>query len=138
MFTTPRCTVLSVVVVLVGVVGAMSSVGTATANARRLPTRTIEAGEVTVELTPTRVDEDVAIVEIVLDTHSTELDMNLRRASSLTVDRVTWPTTRYRGDGPGGHHREGTLRFRAAGPPDGELELRVRGLPERIVATWQL
>jgi hypothetical protein len=106
-------------------------------SSRKFPTRSIEAGEVTVELTPTRVDEDSAVVKIVLDTHAVELDLNLRRGSSLKVDGLVWPTKSYRGDGPGGHHREGTLRFRAAGPPEGELRLRIRGLPEPVLARWQ-
>jgi len=131
-----RSAAISAVVALVALTWA--SVPTAaTASSRRFPTRTIEAGEVTVELTPTRVDEDGAVVKIVLDTHAVELDVNLRRGSSLKVDGLVWPTTSYRGDGPGGHHREGTLRFRAAGLPEGELRLRIRGLPEPLLARWQ-
>jgi hypothetical protein len=133
-----RRTVISAVVVLVSL-GALAWAprpATATAPSRRFPTRTIEAGEVTVELKPTRVDKSGAVVDITLDTHAIELDMNLRRASSLTVDGIAWPTVRYRGDGSGGHHREGTLRFRAAGPTKGQLRIRISGLPGRVVASW--
>lgn len=111
--------------------------GTATA-ARRLPTKTTEVNEITVEVSPRRVNGRGAVIAIVLDTHEGALDVDLRKRSTLTVDGTPWPVASYQGDGPGGHHREGTLRFRNAGRIAGSMRLVINGLGGTAKLSWRL
>lgn len=103
-----------------------------------LARRTIRAGEVDVTLEPIRLDAGGAVFEVVLDTHSVELSMDLAAAARLEVGGTTWKVAGWRGDGPGGHHRKGELRFTATGPPQGTVRLTLSGLPEPVEATWNL
>jgi hypothetical protein len=77
-----------------------------------------------------------AVFGITLDTHSGDLELGLDKAATLSVAGRTWPTLAYQGDGPGGHHREGTLRFRGTGPVAGPVRLTVVGLERPITLTW--
>lgn len=126
------------------VAGVMASGTWAQSDARAasssapLPTKSAEVNEITVEVTPIRVDERGAVLEVVLDTHQGDLDVNLRTRSKLTVDGTKWPVGSYRGDPPGGHHREGTLRFEPAGQPQGTLRLVINGLGEKVTLRWRL
>ena len=101
-------------------------------------TRTQEAGEVTVEATLREVDETGAAAAIVFDTHAVELDLDVAGGAVLTVSGTAWPTEAWDGEGPGGHHREGELRFTAGGPPEGEAVLTIAGLSEPVTFRWQL
>jgi len=38
--------------------------------------------------------------------------------------------------GPGGHHREGTLRFTTPVPAGANVELRLTGLPADVIGAW--
>lgn len=136
---------LGVAVVVVGGVAAWldgRDAGPATTNdsvsTPTLPTRTVEAGAVTVELQPRQLDATGAAFKISFDTHSVALDVDVARESRLVVGGVTWPVAGWSGDGPGGHHREGELRFRAAGSATGTATLTLAGLPEPVTATWDL
>lgn len=100
------------------------------------PVRTVEVGAVTVKLQPRQLDAGGAVFEIVLDTHEVELDQDLARQSSLVVGDTPWPVREWTGDGPGGHHREGELRFAADGPVAGTVTLKIDGLPEPVNVTW--
>ena len=103
-----------------------------------LPTRTVEAGEVTVKIEPLRVDAGGAEFKFTFDTHSVALDLDVARSASLTVAGAAWGGASWSGDGPGGHHREGTLRFVPSGPPRGTVALGLVGLPGPVDATWTL
>lgn len=105
---------------------------------RSLPTRSAEAGAVTVGLSPQLLDRRGVTIGVVLDTHSGDLGIDLRRAAVLTVDGSEWPFVSFTGDGPGGHHREAKLRFRSGGAVRGEMRLVITGLDERVEASWQL
>ena len=100
------------------------------------PTRTAEAGEVTVEATLLRLDADGATAKVVFDTHSVELDLDVADGATLTIGGTAWPTQGWNGDGAGGHHREGELRFDPAGPVDGEATLTIAGLDEPVTFRW--
>jgi hypothetical protein len=102
------------------------------------PTRTVEAGAVTVKLAPRQFDATGATFKIIFDTHSVALDLDVARQSRLVVGDSTWPVDGWSGDGPGGHHREGELRFRPIGPAAGTATLTLAGLPEPVTATWEL
>lgn len=125
------------VVPLVAAALLVLPVGTATA-ARSLPTKTTEVNEITVEVSPRRVNSRGAVIAIILDTHEGALDVDLRRRSTLTVDGTPWPVDSYQGDGPGGHHREGTLRFRSAGPVSASMRLVITGLGGTAKLSWKL
>lgn len=88
-----------------------SAVGTDTDNL----TRTEIQGEVTLKITPLNLDNpgDTLEFEVVLDTHTLELDMDLAALATLTTDTgLTLQPTLW--DAPkGGHHAEGTLAFPA-------------------------
>jgi len=100
------------------------------------PTRTAKAGEVTVEATLIRLDTEGATSTVVFDTHSVELDLDVATGATLTVGGTAWPTQGWDGDGPGGHHREGELRFDPAGPVEGEATLTITGLAEPVTFRW--
>lgn len=98
---------------------------------------------VTVAVTP-RIPADGAgswDFRIVLDTHSTDLSDDLTK-SAVLVDGsgkrympVTWD-----GAGPGGHHREGVLRFKPISPRPQSLELQIarNGEAAPRAFRWQL
>lgn len=104
--------------------------------ASRFATRADEAGEVTVEATLRRLDDTGAVAGVVFDTHAVELDLDVAAGATLTVGGVAWPAEAWDGDGPGGHHREGELRFTPAGPAGGDAVLRIAGLSEEVTFRW--
>ena len=101
-----------------------------------LEAQTVTAGAVDVRLAPHHVDGSGAAVEVTLDTHATELSMDLVGGATLTVGGRTWPATGWEGDGPSGHHREGVLTFEATGPASGEVTLELDGFDAPVSATW--
>ena len=103
-----------------------------------LPARTVTAGAVTVKVTPARLDASGAEFAVSFDTHSVELDLDVARSARLEVDGVAWSPPAWSGDGPSGHHRQGTLRFPAGGPAAGTARLVISGLPAPAEASWDL
>lgn len=103
-----------------------------------LTARNVSAGGVEVTITPVRIDSTGAVFEVAFDTHSGDLALDIARASELQVDGTAWGEASWSGDSPGGHHRKGELRFRASGPAQGDVRLRIRGLPGSVEATWTL
>ena len=103
-----------------------------------LDARTVTAGEVEVTVTPTRIDDTGATFAVAFDTHSIELDLDVTHTVTLTVDGQAWTDPAWDGTGPGGHHREGTLTFSAAGRASGDAVLTIEGLDEPATARWAL
>jgi hypothetical protein len=124
--------------VIVAQLGSGSSATSADQPGTSLPTRTVDAGAVTVKIQPRQFDASGATFKMVFDTHSVELDQDLNRQVRLVVGGIDWPTEGWSGDGPSGHHREGDLRFAAAGPAIGAATLTIDGLPAAVTATWDL
>lgn len=120
-----------------GAAGSAGASATSSSPAWRLQTVTAEAAAVTATARPVRFDRDVALIELRLDTHETPLDMSLPGSATLTVGGRQWRPVGWDGSGPGGHHREGTLRFAAAGDASGPVELVIAGLPEPLAFRWQ-
>lgn len=110
----------------------------APATGLQLDDRSVEAGAVTVTVTPRRLDDDGAIIEIELDTHSVELNVDLVQATVLKVDGVVWPVVEWSGDGAGGHHRSGELRFSPNGPARGLARLTIVGFDNPVEVNWDL
>ena len=103
-----------------------------------LATRSINAGSVEVAIQPVRIDGNGASFSISFDTHSGDLEIDPSKTSRLQVDGRDWVTPSWSGDGPGGHHRKGTLSFKAAGPATGQVRLTIDGLTAPVVADWSL
>ena len=76
-------------------------------------TRVDEQGAIVIEITPLNLDASTDILEfnVVMNTHSMDLNMDLATLSTLTTDTgivlpaMTWDAPR------GGHHVEGNLIF---------------------------
>lgn len=100
-----------------------------------LATQVVQAGEIEVTVTPTSGSGKAGFA-VVLDTHSVELGMDLAAGAALTVDGRDAGTASWQGQGPGGHHREGTLTFPADVSDGSILVLRLDGLGEPVEVTW--
>jgi hypothetical protein len=98
---------------------------------------------VTVAVTPQSLADDAGSwdFKIVLDTHSADLNDDLTK-SAVLVDGggkrympVAWD-----GAGPGGHHREGVLRFKPISPRPQSVELQIarNGEAAPRAFRWQL
>lgn len=103
------------------------------AGVRAQPAVTLEArssslGGVTVVVTPRAARPGAKELEfrIVLDTHSQDLSDDLASATILLLDGVELKPTQWSGPVPGGHHREGILRFAVPDKPAGAIELRIQ------------
>ena len=126
-------------VVLAACGGATAATsGTPSSSSARLVTRSVQAGGVKVAVTPTALDSKGAAFKVAFDTHSVDLGMDMTRVATLTVAGVDWPGPTWSGPGPGGHHREGTLRFPAASTPSGTAVLTITGLPAPVSLGWNL
>ena len=77
--------------------------------------RTNSEGQVSVAVTPKNLAMNASVweFEIVLDTHSVELDYDLAKNSALVDSSGNKHSPfDWEGDPPGGHHRKGVLKFR--------------------------
>lgn len=98
--------------------------------------QTVEVGRVEIQATPTVVDDTRVEVRLVFDTHTVELGTDIAGTATLAVAGREHRDGRWDGDGPGGHHREGVLRF-AAGPSGSEpFELHLAGFSEPVTFRW--
>lgn len=129
---------VGVVAAVLGAARDASDTGPATAGGLGLGTRSVSAGEVQLTIAVRRLDDAGATFAVTLDTHSGDLDVDVAAAARLEVGATTWPVLAWDGDGPGGHHREGELRFRPAGAPAGTVRLRIGGFDEPVEVTWDL
>lgn len=97
-----------------------------------LPTQTTEQSAVTVKVTPQKIQGDYWEFEVVFDTHSQELaDDILNGAVLVTEDETQVAPVEWKGDPPGGHHRQGVLRFNALKPLPDTIRLRISRLGDR-------
>jgi len=118
-------------------------VASGAATAAELETRTSSAAGVTIKVTPKNVAPDAAawVFAVVLDTHSRDLSDDLVKSSVLLDARgARHAPIAWEGAPPGGHHREGVLRFKALGPAPGAFELQIRrpGESAARVFRWTL
>ena len=132
-----RFCILGVVIVALGLVAAAcSSGGTPKSTVVGLSTKKLAAGSIEVTVTPRQLDAQGARFDVALDTHSGDLGIDLARSATLEVGGRQWPAARWSGDGPGGHHRGGTLQFLPGGSASGPVRLVIVGLPQPVVAEW--
>jgi hypothetical protein len=98
---------------------------------------------VTVAVTPQSLADGAASwdFKIVLDTHSADLSDDLVKSAILidTSGNRHAPAA-WEGAGPGGHHREGVLRFKPISPRPRSVELQITRSGEAAprVFRWQL
>lgn len=113
------------------------------AAAAELTTQKNVGGGVTVAVTPQNVSGDIKTwtFKVVLDTHSQDLSDDLVKSSRL-LDGTggRYAPVAWNGAEPGGHHREGTLRFNAISPRPASVELQIQrpGEPKPRSFRWQL
>ena len=108
-----------------------------------LPAQTSSARGVAIKVTPRNLASNAGSWEfaIVLDTHSQDLSDDLVK-SSLLLDGAggRHSPTAWDGAPPGGHHREGVLRFKPISPRPQSIELQIRRAGEDAPRSfrWQL
>jgi hypothetical protein len=113
-------------------------------------TQETQAGAITVKVKPLNLHDaaaDSLDFEVVLETHSVELDFELREMAVLRVGAEEVAATGWAPSAAGGHHVSGILSFGATtadGEPlhtaASELTMVIRGLPdaEDVTFTWEL
>ena len=111
--------------------------------AAELAAQRSSAGGVTVAVTPQNLAAGAGSwdFKVALDTHSGELNDDLVKTATLIDDKGSrHAPVKWEGAGPGGHHREGTLRFDAPSQLPGEIELQIRrpGETEPRSFRWRL
>ena len=99
-------------------------------------------GTVTISVTP-RISggDEPWLFEVVLDTHSVELDEDMVALSVLTdEDGKEYKPISWEGDSPGGHHREGILEFAPILPLPESITLAIMqvGGVEKRNFRWEL
>ncbi len=108
-----------------------------------LMAQTNSAGGVTIKVTPTNLASNASSWEfaVVFDTHSAELSDDLVK-SSLLLDGAAgrFAPVGWEGAPPGGHHREGVLRFKPVFPQPQSIELQITRAGEDTPRSfrWQL
>jgi hypothetical protein len=102
--------------------------------------QTAQVGAVTVKVTPLNLNDAQAETldfQVVLDTHSVELDVDLAKSATLHVGETELTPAAWESDSPKGHHVEGVLHYL---PPDvagvDAVTLTIAGLPEQETATF--
>jgi len=108
---------------------------------QKFDSRIDDQANVTVTVTPIQLarDSDEWKFNVVMDTHSVELDQNMLDVAVLIDDQGTrYPPLNW--DGPtGGHHREGVLTFGKMTTTSKKVELKISGIGDVIRNfTWQL
>ena len=79
--------------------------------------------------------------KVVLDTHSGELNDDLVKTTTLLDGKGgRHAPVKWEGAGPGGHHREGTLKFNPVSPTPTAIELSITRVGEAMPRSfrWQL
>src|SRR5262245_63158159 len=108
-----------------------------------LGVRRSSADGVTVAVTPQNLAAGTKSwdFKIVLDTHSQDLKDDLVATAVLLDDKgVKHVPVAWEGAGPGGHHREGTLKFKPISPAPDAIELQIQRVGETKprLFRWQI
>ena len=102
--------------------------------------QTSDAGRVVIDVTPLTLSGDDWHFDVALNTHSVSLDFDLTEVSVLRCDQgQEYAPAAWEGDGPGGHHRSGVLKFASLDHPTSFVEIVVRdvAVPERVFR-WEM
>ncbi len=131
---------LAVIRLLLPAFAALLAAGGATA-AANLPSQSTSQAGVTVKATPRNLSGGAWEFEVVFDTHSQDLKDDLVKSAKLVADGgASYAPTAWQGDPPGGHHRQGVLRFKPIAPQPQAIELQIQrvGEPAARSFRWQL
>lgn len=96
-----------------------------------LETKDNSEGTVSVVVTPQNINNDSSTLdfEIVLNTHSEELNNDLVAVSELVDDQGnSYRPISWKGDNSGGHHRSGILKFNPILPKPKFIELKIKNI----------
>lgn len=123
--------------------GILVSLLAAGAFAAELAAQRSSAGGVTVAVTPQNLAAGAKSwdFKVVLDTHAGELNDDLVKTAALLDDKgARHVPVKWEGAGPGGHHREGLLKFNAISPQPAAIELQIQRTGESKPRSfrWQL
>jgi hypothetical protein len=126
---------------IAGVLIVLIAMGTALA--AELTSQRTSASGVTVTVVPQELapSSNSWDFKVVLDTHSQELTDDLVKTTTLLDDKgKKYVPISWEGAGPGGHHREGTLKFHAISPKPQNIELQIQRAGETAPRSfrWQL
>lgn len=132
---------ISIHLVALAVVAVTAAAWSAGAGAQAQPPATQSSADrgVTLKVTPKSVGPASELAfAVALDTHSAELDDDLVKSAVLLVDGNELRPVSWTGAGPGGHHREGVLKFPALPQAPQVIELRIQrtGEPAARVFRW--
>lgn len=109
--------------------------------APNLGTQKNSDGSIEIDVTPKNFSEKEWGFGIVLDTHSEELNADLEKVTVLADNRGNiYKPIAWEGDPPGGHHREGVLKFQPVPTRPESITIimsQIGGIEERRF-TWQL
>lgn len=106
-------------------------------------TKTDDWPPVTIKVTPVDFGKGAETwkFQVVFDTHSGSLDDDLLAVATIVDDKGNaYRPAAWEGAGPGGHHREGILKFAPISPLPQVLMLKIRNvgdITERIF-TWEI
>lgn len=108
--------------------GSTSSVSNSSAEQEKTATKTTTIDDVMYKVTPKNLSRSSSSwdFEIVLDTHAGSLDQDLQSQVHLTDEKDReYPVAKWEGDPPGGHHREGVLKFESLGSDVASITLKI-------------
>ena len=132
---------LLVVGVVVGLIVARrdsTSTATSAKSGSGLVARSVTVRSITVKVRPAAIDETGARFVVSFDTHTRKLNLDVAANANLVVDGKPWKVEAWKGDVPGGHHREGELRFVSGGPATGAAKLTIGGMGDPVEFSWTL
>lgn len=136
----PKIIIISLAIIIIGaafycVVSNRTSppstqrVGSEQSEQSSLSTQTLTDGAVTYEVTPKNIAPAAATwdFDISLDTHTGNLDQDLVSIVRLVDDKDNeYKALEWEGDPPGGHHREGIVKFSPITPLPTSVELKIQ------------
>ena len=120
---------------------AMSATAISTGYAAKtgLASQTSDERGVKVTVTPQSLLKETQawIFEVTLETHTQSLNEDLAKSSTLIADGKPYAALDWKGAPPGGHHRKGSLNFKAITPQPQSVELQIRLTGEAAPRTFQ-
>lgn len=107
-----------------------------------LSTQSATIGIVIYKVTPKTLtsNSETWDFEVSLDTHTGSLDQDLMSTIRLVDDKGNeYKPTKWIGDPPGGHHREGVLKFSTITPSPAFIDLNIEvGSSEKASLRWNI
>src|SRR3989344_8207146 len=102
---------------------------------QKLESKIDDQASVTVTITPSDLGMESKEwkFDVVMSTHSVELDQDMTKVAILTDDSgKEYSPARWEGAPAGGHHREGMLVFSPITPTPKSVELKITGIADTV------